>query len=55
MYMATSKNRVLRPESYRDEWEDDDFVLQAEQEFANYLNWGWAKLNMSLLPIHCSE
>lgn len=38
MYMATSKNRVLRPESYRDEWEDDDFVLQAEQEFAKYLN-----------------
>ncbi|KAL2348139.1 hypothetical protein Fmac_002139 [Flemingia macrophylla] len=37
MYMATSKNRVLRPESYRDEWEDDDLVLTAQQDFANYL------------------
>ncbi|CAJ1928365.1 unnamed protein product [Sphenostylis stenocarpa] len=37
MCMATSKNRVLRPESYRDEWEDDDLVQQAEQDFANYL------------------
>ncbi|KAK7406236.1 hypothetical protein VNO78_07857 [Psophocarpus tetragonolobus] len=37
MYMATSKNRVLRPESYRDEWEDDDLVLQAQQDFADYL------------------
>ncbi|KAK7252669.1 hypothetical protein RIF29_36781 [Crotalaria pallida] len=37
MYEATSKNRVLRPESYRDEWEDDDLVLQAQKDFANYL------------------
>ncbi|ESW29329.1 hypothetical protein PHAVU_002G061500 [Phaseolus vulgaris] len=37
MYMATSKNRALRPESYRDEWEDDDLVLQAQQDFADYL------------------
>nr|ACU19731.1 unknown [Glycine max] len=37
MYIATSKNRVLRPESYRDEWDDDDLVLQAQQDFANYL------------------
>lgn len=36
MYMATSKNRVLRPESYRDEWEDDDLILKAQQDFANY-------------------
>lgn len=39
MYIATSKNRVLRPESYRDEWDDDDLVLQAQQDFANYLTW----------------
>lgn len=36
MYMATSKNRLLRPETYRDEWDDDDIVQQAEHEFANY-------------------
>lgn len=36
MYVATSKNRVLRPESYRDEWDDDDLVLQAQRDFANY-------------------
>ncbi|KAK7307795.1 hypothetical protein VNO77_41174 [Canavalia gladiata] len=37
MYIATSKNRLLRPESYRDEWDDDDLVLLAQQDFANYL------------------
>ncbi|BAU00465.1 Flavin-containing monooxygenase FMO GS-OX-like 4 [Vigna angularis] len=37
MYLATGKNRALRPDSYRDEWEDDDLVQQAEQDFANYL------------------
>lgn len=37
MYEATSKNRILRPETYRDEWDDDDLVLQAEQDFAKYL------------------
>ncbi|TKY70848.1 Flavin-containing monooxygenase FMO GS-OX 5 [Spatholobus suberectus] len=37
MSMATSKNRILRPESYRNEWEDDDLVQQAQQDFANYL------------------
>ncbi|XP_061357805.1 flavin-containing monooxygenase FMO GS-OX-like 4 isoform X7 [Gastrolobium bilobum] len=37
MYMATSKNRLLRSESYRDEWEDDDLVLQAQRDFDNYL------------------
>lgn len=38
MYMAASKNRLLRPETYRDEWDDDDLVLEAEHEFANYQN-----------------
>lgn len=36
MYMATSKNRLLRPETYRDEWDNDDIVQLAEHEFANY-------------------
>ncbi|KAI5398619.1 hypothetical protein KIW84_012616 [Lathyrus oleraceus] len=30
MYVATSKNRLTRPETYRDEWDDDDLVQQAE-------------------------
>ncbi|KAL2348140.1 hypothetical protein Fmac_002140 [Flemingia macrophylla] len=37
MYIATTKNKVLRPESFRDEWEDDDLVLEAEQDFVHYL------------------
>ncbi|KAJ1416024.1 Flavin monooxygenase FMO [Sesbania bispinosa] len=37
MYKATSTNRLLRPESYRDEWDDDDLVPQAQQDFANLL------------------
>ncbi|CAL5187620.1 unnamed protein product [Lathyrus oleraceus] len=37
MYIATSKNRLTRPETYRDEWDDDDLVQQAEHEFANYV------------------
>ncbi|CAL0314299.1 unnamed protein product [Lupinus luteus] len=37
MYDATSKNRVLRAESYRDVWDDDDLADQAQKDFANYL------------------
>lgn len=33
MYRATSKNRVERPESYRDEWNDDHLVAQAHEDF----------------------
>ncbi|XP_057449844.1 flavin-containing monooxygenase FMO GS-OX-like 4 isoform X2 [Lotus japonicus] len=37
MYKAASKSKLVRPESYRDEWDDDDIVLLAQQDFANYL------------------
>ncbi|XP_004298656.1 PREDICTED: flavin-containing monooxygenase FMO GS-OX-like 3-like [Fragaria vesca subsp. vesca] len=33
MYLAASKNRRARPETYRDEWEDDHLVLQAHEDF----------------------
>lgn len=33
MYHATSLNRKVRPKTYRDEWEDDDLVLEAYQDF----------------------
>lgn len=36
MYFATSKNRITRPETYRDVWEDDDLVSQAHQDFIQY-------------------
>ncbi|KAE9613153.1 hypothetical protein Lal_00027404 [Lupinus albus] len=37
MYKASSKNKRAQPESYRDKWEDDGLVLQAQQDFANYI------------------
>ncbi|KAL4332529.1 hypothetical protein GQ457_07G010530 [Hibiscus cannabinus] len=33
MYSAASVNRRLRPETYRDEWEDHDVVLEAYEDF----------------------
>ncbi|CAH1435050.1 unnamed protein product [Lactuca virosa] len=33
MYSAASLGRKERPETYRDEWEDDDLVSQAYQDF----------------------
>lgn len=36
MYEATGINRVVRPETYRDEWEDDDLVFQAHEDFLHY-------------------
>lgn len=36
MYLAVSKNRRARPETYRDEWEDDHLVLQAHEDFKKY-------------------
>ncbi|KAI4315283.1 hypothetical protein L6164_028112 [Bauhinia variegata] len=35
MYKAASKNRTIRPESYRDEWEDHELILQAQEDFSN--------------------
>ena len=37
MYKATSRIRALQPLTYRDHWEDDDLVLQAQQDFSQYL------------------
>lgn len=36
MYAATGKNKVARPESYRDEWDDHSLVLQAHEYFQRY-------------------
>ncbi|CAL8156575.1 unnamed protein product [Prunus armeniaca] len=36
MYLEVSKNRHARPETYRDEWEDDHLVLQAHEDFKKY-------------------
>lgn len=36
MYLATSKNRKARPESYRDEWDDDHLVAQAHEDFKKF-------------------
>lgn len=37
MYAATSKNRIARPESYRDEWEDEHLVADAHEDFKRIL------------------
>ncbi|KAM7491252.1 hypothetical protein LguiA_034173 [Lonicera macranthoides] len=37
MYMATAKNRIPRPETYRDEWDDYHLISQAYQDFKQYL------------------
>ncbi|RXH97316.1 hypothetical protein DVH24_035984 [Malus domestica] len=36
MYSEVSKNKCARPETYRDEWEDDHLVLQAYEDFKKY-------------------
>ncbi|KAJ9555178.1 hypothetical protein OSB04_009792 [Centaurea solstitialis] len=38
MYSATSLNRQVRPETYRDEWEDQDLVLEAYQDFEKQIS-----------------
>ncbi|KAL8216739.1 hypothetical protein R6Q57_023576 [Mikania cordata] len=38
MYHATLLNRVARPENYREEWEDEDLVLQAYQDFSKQMS-----------------
>jgi len=37
MYFATGANRKIRPETYRDEWDDDELILQAHEDFLRYL------------------
>ncbi|KAL5728875.1 hypothetical protein ACHQM5_001905 [Ranunculus cassubicifolius] len=36
MYEETGLNRAIRPETYRDEWEDDHLVLLAHEDFRQY-------------------
>ncbi|KAL4288594.1 hypothetical protein AHAS_Ahas19G0301800 [Arachis hypogaea] len=38
MYKFASKNKRLQPESYPDECDDDELVLEAQQDFSKYLN-----------------
>ncbi|KAK9103174.1 hypothetical protein Sjap_020428 [Stephania japonica] len=37
MFIANGKNRAAQPETYRDEWCDDDLILQAQQQFIQFL------------------
>ena len=36
MYAMSWENKVARPESYRDEWDDHSLVLQAHESFQRY-------------------
>ncbi|XP_050231239.1 flavin-containing monooxygenase FMO GS-OX-like 3 isoform X1 [Mercurialis annua] len=38
MYNLTGKERINRPKSYRDEWEDDHLILEAHQDFEKYVD-----------------
>uniref|UniRef100_A0A0D9XM93 Flavin-containing monooxygenase n=1 Tax=Leersia perrieri TaxID=77586 RepID=A0A0D9XM93_9ORYZ len=36
MYAANKENKAARPESYRDEWDDDHLVAEAKEDFKKY-------------------
>ncbi|KAK3170395.1 hypothetical protein Dsin_000173 [Dipteronia sinensis] len=38
MYNAVSKKKRDGPETYRDEWEDHDLILQAEEDFIKHIS-----------------
>ncbi|XP_073111848.1 flavin-containing monooxygenase FMO GS-OX-like 4 [Elaeis guineensis] len=37
MYAATTANKIALPESYRDEWNDDHLVAEADRDFQKFL------------------
>ncbi|MCL7042506.1 hypothetical protein MKW94_002605 [Papaver nudicaule] len=37
MYKEGGKNFIARPETYRDEWEDEDLIVQVHETFSQYL------------------
>ncbi|OVA03482.1 Flavin monooxygenase FMO [Macleaya cordata] len=37
MYEEASKKKKTQPETYRDEWEDQQLILQAQEDFRQYL------------------
>lgn len=37
MYVANAMNKAARPESYRDEWDDDHLVAEANEDFKKFL------------------
>ncbi|CAD6204446.1 unnamed protein product [Miscanthus lutarioriparius] len=37
MYAANSMNKAARPESYRDEWDDEHLVAEANEDFKKFL------------------
>ncbi|KAL9231111.1 hypothetical protein vseg_006374 [Gypsophila vaccaria] len=37
MYTAVSRRKRAHPETYRDEWDDEDLILEAHQDFKQYL------------------
>ena len=37
MYNFNGINKAVRPESYRDEWDDDHLVAEANEYFKKYL------------------
>ncbi|KAJ4843019.1 hypothetical protein Tsubulata_005402 [Turnera subulata] len=47
MFIEVSKNWHIRPRTYHDEWEDDDLVLQAHQDFSRYTSRGLCNGSLS--------
>ncbi|KAA8521873.1 hypothetical protein F0562_012813 [Nyssa sinensis] len=40
MYLEASKNKLIRPETFRDEWDDHHLVLRAHEHFGKHLSNG---------------
>lgn len=37
MYFISRKNKKTQPETYRDQWDDDDLIIQAQEDFVKYI------------------
>ncbi|KAM7259591.1 hypothetical protein ACFE04_015332 [Oxalis oulophora] len=48
MYQEVTKNRFARPETYRDEWDDQHLVWQAHEDFSIYTSYKGRKDNSHL-------
>ncbi|KAK0587872.1 hypothetical protein LWI29_030259 [Acer saccharum] len=46
MMLANVKNRSIRPDTFRDEWEDEHLILEAQEEFINYTSYGASDMHL---------
>ncbi|KAI9173406.1 hypothetical protein LWI28_000782 [Acer negundo] len=46
MMHANVKNRSIRPDTFRDEWEDEHLILEAQEEFIKYTSYGASDMHL---------